>query len=498
MNDNWWFTEAFESDLAKTYSLDHFESDRRTFRFEMYVHFAHVEMLFHEHIINREEASQLLAALLRVWNEGPGIVPLREGRVEFFSNLEDWLVDEIGIDTGGKFHIGRSRNDIECTIARMMSKEYLTEFAFSVIGLTRDLLAKASEHVETVMPGYTHHSQHAQPTTLGHYLLWGVDSYMRDLGRASDCFDRTDRCSMGAAALCTTGFPINRDYTARLLGFKDIAEHSVDAAGSRDHLLEAASVLAIFESSLNRLTELLLIWNIREIGMVRLAKKHCSYSSIMPQKVNPIGIEMVRTSASDTYSRLLNMLITLKATTPGNGREPGHVDSCIFDMYQSVIPAAAYTGEMVRMMEVNRAQCLKLAKEGFSTMTELADMMVREKNISFYMAHHIVSSVASAITASGLELKDINSSLLDETAMKLYHRTVGLSDSDIHKALDPVENVRTRSITGGPSFDETRRMIEARLEKIKQTESLWQSRKNHMEKAAEECLCLAQKICGIS
>lgn len=492
-NENW-VTEQFETDLALAYQQEHCESDKDSYDIEMQLHLAHVEMLLHQKILSQEEAALLLKALLKAWRSGPEIIPIHPGRADLYSNLEDWVVDEIGIDVGGKFHIGRSRNDMNCNLSRMMCRAYLIDFALSVCSLIQDLLEKADGHVETVMPGYTHHSQHAQPTTMGHYLIWGVDSFLRDLDRAAACYDRLNHSSMGAAALCTTGFPISREFMADALGFDGIVEHSIDAAGSRDFMLDTEAVLSIFQTNLNRLTELLLVWNIREIGIVRLARKHCSYSSIMPQKVNPVGVEMVRHAAAVTYGNMSSMFVTLKGTTPGNGREPSYLDGFVMESFRRTIPSAAYVGDMVREMTVNKERCLQLAREGFSTMTELADDMVRNEGISFYMAHKIVSHLAQIAVDEGIPCEGITGALVDRVTEELFGRKLGMTDAEVKHAINPVENVMDRKIVGGPAFEETQRMLKDRRERLAAVEAAWKAKKAYQMQKMEECVRTAEEI----
>ncbi len=493
LNENW-VTENFETDLAVAYQREQCEEGKKTFDLEMHLHLAHVEMLLKQGIISKEEAKLLLGALLNVWEAGPDIIEIREGRVDLYSNLEDYIVKAIGIDVGGKFHIGRSRNDMECTISRMLCRAYLIDFTLSVCGLIESLIKKASDHVDTVMPGYTHHSQHAQPTTMGHVLLWGVDSFLRDIDRADTCFARLNKSPMGAAALCTTGFPVSRAYIAGLLGFSGVVEHSIDAAGSRDFALEMGSVLSIFLSNLNRLSELLLVWNIREVGMIKMAGKHCSYSSIMPQKVNPVGIEMVRFAGTSAYGSLSAMFNNLKGTTPGNGREPGHEDAFLAGIIEAAIPSASYMGDIVADMTVNKERCLQLAKEGFSTMTELADEMVRSKGVSFYMAHKIVSKLALLAVDQNIPCEGITQDLVDGVAMELFNRKINMTDTEIKRAIDPVENVKHHSLPGGPSFEEVKRMLANRVQKVAEIRSDWESRKKYQQSKIAQVKVLANSI----
>ena len=443
-------------------------------------------MLVQQKIISKEEAILILKALLKLWRNGPDIIEITPGRADLYSNLEDWLVKEIGIDVGGKFHIGRSRNDMETTLSRMFCRAYLIDFVLAVCDLTKVLLDKADSHVNTVMPGYTHHSQHAQPTTMGHYLLWGVDNFLRDIDRSKKCYVSINFSPMGAAALCTTGFPVDRKYVAELLGFDGVVEHSIDASGSRDFMLEMGSVLSIFQSNLNRMTELLLVWNIREIGMIKIARKHCSYSSIMPQKINPVSIEMLRNNATVSYGRLNAMFINLKGTTPGNGREPILLDESLADIIKVTIPSASYFGDIINEMAVDPERCLQLAREGFSTMTELADEMVRNKGISFYMAHKVVSRLALLAVQNNIPCEKITGEMIANVSEELFNNPIEMSQAEINKALNPIENVKHRSVMGGPAYQETGRMIEDRRKQVADISEKWGNEKKRQIRAIQK------------
>lgn len=216
----------------------------------------------------------------------------------------------------------------------------------------------------------------------------------------------------------------------------------------------------------------------------------------MPQKVNPVGVEMVRHTASSTYGALMSMLDTLKGTTPGNGRETSYPDGYIYTMVSGTIPAAEYTGDMVKEMTVNAEHCLKLAREGLSTMTELADDMVRLKKMSFYMAHKIVARLATIVVEKNIPCEEISSKLVDAVAMELFQRKVGFTATELKHALDPVQNVKSRSVLGGPSFEQTRRMLGDRRRALTKERMSWETRKVHQQDKIAEVKALAQQIIG--
>jgi len=455
--------------------------DLKTFDMQMEIHYAHVVMLYEQGIITKDEASKILGALLEVSEKGPSIIQLKPGLTDLYSNLEEWIIDKVGLEIGGKLHTGRSRNDMNLTIERMYTRMSLIKFSEAVCKLMETLLEQAEEHIKTVIPGYTHHSQHAQPTTLGHFYMAAFKAFERDLDRAYNSYKHTNICPMGGAALTTTGFNLNRNRVSDLLAFNKPIENSMDATSSLDFQHEAASCMAIFINNVGRMIESFLIWNIREVGLVRLAAKYCSYSTIMPQKRNPVALETLRYSGEWTYGALSTMFNTLKAFTPGNGREPGFVTSLYIEIAEKIINSAYLLEGIVRTLEVNKERGLQLAKEGFSTMTELADEMVRSKGLSFSAAKRVVGKLVLIAHEENIACEDIDSKLLNKASLAILGKTIDMSDEEIKKALDPIENVRRRNLLGGPAFEETGRMIKEGYRQLGEIKENWAREKARLE-----------------
>ena len=476
-----WVTQEFQTDMLQDYQDKGIVGDKKTFDIQMHMHLAHVTMLAEQKIITEDEAGKLLGALMKLWQLGPDVIEITPGLSDLFSNMQPWLVKEIGIDVGGKVHIGRSRNDMFNSLLRMEYRAYLIDFGLNLCELMEGLLDKCAEHLDTVMPGYTHHDQHAQPTTMGHYMLWAFDVFKRDQERALFSYDLMNQSTMGAAALCGTGFPINRERMAELLGFDAVIEHTIDASSSKDNVFTMAFAFCLYLSNLVRLSELMLVWNVREIDMIRMDRKYCSYSSIMPQKNNPIGLEALRGSYEVACGQLAGMFTTLKGTTPGNGREPSYLGKLVGNIIECTIPTPLFTRNMVRDMKVQKDRCLKLAREGFSTMTELADDMVRKKGQSFYFAHKVVGKLAAFAMDNNYPCEEINAKMIDDIAMELFNRKVGFTDAEVKEALDPAENVKMRKILGGPAPEEVERMRQERIKQVAELKKIWSDKKAYQQ-----------------
>ena len=492
LNENW-VTKKFNDDILQDYQDKIIPSEKDIFPIQMDVHLAHVIMLAEQKIITKAEAGKLLEALLKLRELGPDVIKIAPGLTDLYSNLERWLIDEIGVDVGGKMHTGRSHNDMFNIFGRMEVRAYLIDFGLNLCKLQEQLLNTCAEHLNTVMPGYTHHDQHAQPTTMAHQMLASFDIFQRDHERAFSCFDMVNRCSMGSAALCGTGWPINRERVADLLGFDSVIENTIDATGSRDFAMEAGYVYSQYLSNLNRLSELLLVWNVREIGMVRLSRKHCSYSSIMPQKNNPICIENLRGAGELSYGLLSGMFATMKGTTTGNGREPAYVMKMLGIITEQTIPTPVYMADVIREMKVEKERCLQLAREGFSTMTELADTIVRKTGVSFYFAHKVVGRVAAAAIDNDYPCEKITAKMMDDIAMEQFNKKLGLTDEDIQNCLDPVKNVMVRSTVGGPAPAMVAAMREKRLAELDANTAAWQARKSGIQTCSANIVSEAKK-----
>ncbi|HXX39421.1 MAG TPA: argininosuccinate lyase [bacterium] len=452
---------------------------------DLQLHKAHVVMLEEEGIISVETAKAILAELLDIERLGIDALFL-DPSLGLYLSTEKCLVDRLGADVAGRMHTARSRNDLEPANSRMYVRDAINRVVQALIELKRALLLRAADHVETVMPGYTHHSQHAQPITFAHYLLASHDAFSRDIRRFEQAYAVVNLSPMGGCALAGTGFPINRGRVAGLLGFDGIVENSLDATGHVDFLLQSTAAIAIALSNLGRMSEGLYLWNTSEFGMLELADEYCSISSIMPQKKNPVALEMIRGESILVASQLNGMMGVLKALPPGGGREWGYVDRAFPGCVNTALGAIKTMAGIVSTLVVKPDVMARRAAEGFSTVTELADQIVRHADLSFRQAHHIVGLTTLEAVKTGKKADEITGAMLDAAAEKVIGRPLGLDDQVAKKALDPSENVRIRSTIGGPAPDEVRRMIEVRHAVLAEDQDRLGQRRGHLTRAAEE------------
>jgi argininosuccinate lyase len=424
---------------------------RHHFDPEIWIHLAHAQMLRRQGIVADADARRILGALLDLHAAGPGVLQVDHALEDMYTYIERHLTATLGAEVGGRLHTGRSRNDLHVTTWRMTLRALMLEAMASLNGLRRTALKLARAHAATVMPGYTHW-QHAQPVTLGYYLLAFADGLARDFARCHAASGRTNRCPLGAGALTTTAFPLDREGTAAALGFDGLVEVAYDAVASRDDAHEAVAALALLMTGLSRLATDLQAWSTYEYGFIELGDEHCSVSSIMPQKKNPAALEHIKATAGMVTGALVAALSVSKNTAFAD------VSDGVSALNEPVVDAAIRTrrvldlcAEVLGAMTVNPERMLRFAERGFGTATELADVIVRDTGMSFRMAHNVVATVVAGAIGAGRAANEITAADLDRAAEALFGRDLGLSADAVRAALDPAENVRRRTVTGGPA-----------------------------------------------
>jgi argininosuccinate lyase len=434
---------------AQTVLAPNFEDAKRFFLDSLLqIHYAHTKMLRKQAIVTPQEELQLLAALDNLDRARIEAARYDGACEDLFYFVEGLLEEACGRAVAGKMHTARSRNDIAITLYRMTARRELLKIAQGVAEVRSVLLDLATNHLESVMPAHTH-TQPAQPTTLAHYLLAVCEFLGRDADRIQAAFARVNLSPMGAAAITTSGFPIDRHETARLLGFEGLAENSYGAIAAIDYITESASVVAVAMVSLGKLVQDLLLWCTREVGFLRLSDAFVQCSSIMPQKRNPVALEHARILASRALGEAQAVLICAHNTPFGDINDgEDDLQPLVFSMFTDASRALRLLAGAMGTAEVDRPRMARRAREGFLTVTELADTLVRHEGLSFREAHDLV---AEAVQASGTDE--------DPTAIAGALRRVrpglGLADAEILRALDPEHFIRIRNIAGGPAPEQT-------------------------------------------
>ena len=429
-----------------TSSLDF---DRRIFLADIRCNRAHTTMLKEQGIIPSAEADKILGALKELQNEGLNALYMDPSVEDIHMALENYITSQIG-EVAGFMHTGKSRNDQVATDLRLVLKEELSEIQLDLLKFISTIIDIAQEHSKTIMVGYTH-LQHAQPTTYAHHLLSYAFALKRDYERLKDAYKRVDLCPLGSAALTTTSFPINRERTCELLGFSSLLENSIDGVSSRDFMSETVSALSIMCTTLSRICEELIIWSTYEFKMVEIAGEYSSTSSIMPQKKNPDVAEIARAKTAGVYGDMVAVITILKSLPQSYNRDLQEVTPHLWSAVDSSHMLLNITADMLSTSTFNKERGLELAEANFSTATELADLMVKEKKLPFRVAHQIVGRTVSKAIEDDLKPADITSDYIDAVARDLTGNGLKLDQKLVKDALDPKKVVLSRQIVGGPA-----------------------------------------------
>ncbi len=464
------------------------------FDHEMWAHLAHALMLERQGIVDRDAVAALLRCVLDLAAGGPGAVPVDHRQEDLYSYVERRIVQALGPEVGGRLHTGRSRNDLNVTTWRMALRTRLLDVLEALAALRGTLLDQAARHAATVMPGYTH-TQHAQPVTFGYWLLAAAEVLARDHARLSGALARTDLCPLGAGALTTTAFPLDRDLTADLLGFPGLVEIAYDAVASRDDALEAANACAVLAAFLSRLSTDLMAWGTWEFGFLEIADRHAAVSSIMPQKKNPAALEHIRAAAGMIGGAAAAALACTKNTAFAD------VNDAVTAVNEPVLDAAARTGRILALMAevvdglaLRPERMARAAAEGFGTATELADVIVRETGLAFRMAHNVVALVVRDALAAGQSADAILAADLDRAAQALFGRPLAIPAEAVRQALDPAETIRARTVRGGPAPARMAEMLAARRDALARDAATIAAVAARIAAARERCVAQARSM----
>jgi len=367
---------------------------------------AHSIMLAVCGIISEDDLRTILSGLEHTRQEyESGKFELQPQLEDVHMNVESHLRESAGAEVAGRLHTARSRNDQVVTDARMHLRARLLDIRAAIADLQHALLEVAAEHTETVMPGYTH-TQHAQPISVGFWLSGHASSLERDQERLAETYRRVNRCPLGACALAGTSFPTDREMTARLLGFDGVLEHSLDAVGSRDFVLEALADLAIVASNLSRLAEEFVLFSTYEFRMIEIDDAYAAGSSIMPQKKNPGMAELTRARTGIVYGRLMQVLTMVKALPSGYNRDLQEDKPPLWHALNSTEQCLRIVGEMVRTSRLCTDRMAELVEGNYAAATELANFLVRERGLAFRDCHQIVGGLVGTLVAEERMLTD--------------------------------------------------------------------------------------------
>ncbi|MBB5186624.1 MULTISPECIES: argininosuccinate lyase [Zhongshania] len=431
------FTEATDQFVERFTASVSF--DQRLYHHDINGSLAHAAMLAKVGVLTTDELSKIQEGLEEIRAE------ILSGRFEWSISLEDVhmniearLTDKIGI-TGKKLHTGRSRNDQVATDIRLYLRDELALIVTELSRLQQGLITLATREAHTIMPGFTH-LQTAQPVTFGHHMLAWNEMLERDYSRFQDCAARLNQCPLGAAALAGTTYPIDRHYSAELLGFDRPTENSLDSVSDRDFAIEFAAAASLLMTHMSRFSEELVLWTSAQFKFIELPDRFCTGSSIMPQKKNPDVPELIRGKVGRVNGHLVSLLTLMKSQPLAYNKDNQEDKEPLFDIIDTVKDCLKAYADMVPAITVNADITREAAMRGFSTATDLADYLVR-KGLPFRDAHEVVGkSVAYGIA----ENKDLSEMSLAE--LQTFSTDI---EQDVFDVLTLEGSVNARDHIGG-------------------------------------------------
>ena len=469
-------------------------NDQRDFLFKhmFNIHRAHVVMLAEQNIINKKEAGKILQGVETVSKINPETLQYDPQFEDLFFMIEHNISKKVGPDLAGKMHIARSRNDIGVAMYRLALREHILTVIESSLLLADAILEKINDHAETVMTAYTH-TQPAQPTTLGHYLTAILDVLLRDIQRLEYAYKTVNRSPMGAAALSTTGFPINRVRVSKLLGFHGLVENSYDAIAGADYLIESATAVLTMMVNSGRWIQDFLQLVTREHNIIKVADPYVQISSIMPQKRNPVSLEHSRSLASSSAGEALTAIQMIHNTPFGDIVDTeDDLQPHLYRSYEKANRVIRLMHAVIRTMEVNKETALQRAKTSCITITELADVLAKDKGVPFRTAHQIASTIAKMCLHEKVELSDLSLQTVNQAINKIYR--VSLSQKEWDDIICPSEFVRRRNIQGGPNPEEVKRMATHRQVQLEKLKGKLDSEQDRLQLAQDNLINLVQRL----
>ena len=432
--------------------------DKRLWREDIAGSKAHAAMLGAQGIISTEDADAISKGLDQIAEEFERDgVPEKVELEDIHMTVEDRLAELIG-PAAGRLHTARSRNDQVATDFKLWTMRACDDVQVGIERLQAALLARAEEHAETVMPGFTH-LQVAQPVTLGHHLMAYHEMLDRDFVRLLNAEVGMGTCPLGSGALAGTGFPIDRDSTAQALGFLEgPTANSLDSVSDRDFALDFLAAAAFCSLHLSRLAEELIVWASPQFGFVKLSDEFSTGSSIMPQKRNPDAAELVRGHSGRIVGCLTSLMVTMKGLPLAYSKDMQDDKEPVFEAYDLLmISLQALTG-MIETVEFVPDRMRAAAEQGFSTATDLADWLVREANVPFREAHHITGRAVKAAEERGCKLDELSLDTLKAIDARI--------DERVFDVLSVEASVRSRTSYGGTAPERVREQIAAAKEDL--------------------------------
>ena len=441
---------------------------------------AHVVMLHDTKIVDEDTSSAILKALVEL--DAAGLDGLSDDFVagELIAHVEHYVTERAGIARAGNLHIGRSRADVFPTVYRLYVRERLLQLAGSILALRATVLEIARQHTRTIMPSYTHFQQ-AQFVTFGHYLTGILGAFERDTSRVLAAFDRTNVGTLGAGVGVGTTWPLDRRQSADLLGCGEIVESAYDASYYQDYMIEAVAACATVTANHLVLLSDLYSWSTEEFGFVDIGQEFCLSSSIMPQKRNPIGFEIIRSTSSAVYGGLVELLTTQKCENI--------MERCIFGFVptrralQTCIEMLDFEAAVIATLEVHAERMLEVADSSFAGASELANALVRTASVSFREAYNVVGVLVRLAVERKLLPRQVTPELLAEASLQALGRAIWVTADTIRQGLSPAGILAQLKTEGASNPAMTPAMLDRIQQRIADDAGRFAARQEQLERA---------------
>lgn len=448
----------------------------------MSIHYAHLVMLVETGIVSAEDARAIRQAL-----DAISLDDVRAARYDgkcedLYFYVERLIAAGCGEERAGRLHIARSRNDIDMTMYRMRQREFLLALLRANLDLRRTLTDLVARHRNTIFAAHTH-TQRAQPTSMAHYLLAVIEQLERDAARLTAAYARTNRNPLGACAITGTGFPIDRQRTSDLLGFDGPTVNTYGSIATVDYLLESVSATAVMLTGHGRFVQDLLLWSTAEFGYLRLGDGFVQCSSIMPQKRNPVALEHARAIGSKALGQALAIVTSVHNTPFGDIVDTeDDLQPLVHSMFRDATRSLRLVAAAMATADFNQAAMDSRADGGWTTLTELADTLVREHGLSFKFAHAIAARLVAANSADPAKPF---STLLAEASAAVSGRSITYSEQELARILSPEHFVAVRRTLGGPAPEETERALRVSIGQLEADDAWWGTAGVALRKAEE-------------
>jgi argininosuccinate lyase len=453
---------------------------------------AHILMLAKTGIISGDVAKKLLVATKQIESEKEHpTFEINSDVEDLYFNLERYLIKLTGLEVGGQQHTARSRNDLFATEIRIDTRKVYLKLSQMFIDLRRAYLQLARKNLDTVMSGYTH-MQPSEPITFAHYLSGVSSALARDYDRFSHAWKSLNLCPLGGCSMGSTSFPIDREYTSKLMGFDGPVQNSLDCVASRDYVLEILTALAQTAMTMSRTALDLYNWATPEYGYIEVDDSCAVCSSIMPQKKNPFTLEHVKAKAAHMEGFMIGVYNTMKNVIFSHGRDTSVETPRYFYTALSEMEADfALLTVTINTLSVRKQRMYDCAARNFCTVTELANYLVRHDDISFREAHEIIAHVVGAMNEKGLTATDIDRNAVEKATKELFGFDTKLTDELIREALDPRRVAYEKTCIGGTAPDEVSRQLDLVEAQIKADEDELKARQAQLDSADA---LLAEKV----